>query len=435
MWARTRVVVACLALAGCATSYSGPLAPRVDHHQHLLSPAGAAHVNRPAPGAVEVPAPIAQLLATRATHWNDAAALRALYADDAVMLGWEAPGWIRGADGASAFISARFGRAYQLTPIAYVDLGGTAELAGYYTRGEGDAIQRIGFFSMTLRRMHDGAWRIVSETPVFPGPQTENVLDGAGLITLLDAARIERAVVLSDAYYFDAPSTRSGDYHAQVRAENDWTAAQVAQFPDRLIAFCSFNPLEDYALAELRRCAESRAFRGLKLHFDTSEIDLTQPDHVAKVRAVYAEANRLGLAVIAHLSTGPEYGAAQAETFVTQILPAAPDVPVVIAHLSGGGGYRDDALAVFADAVRSARADNLYFELAQITLAAGGSDSLEQIAGRMREIGMDRIYYGSDGPQFGGRPPAEMWSDFMARMPLTNEEFFQIANNVAPYAR
>lgn len=53
----------------------------------------------------------------------------------------------------------------------------------------------------------------------------------------------------------------------------------------------------------------------------------------------------------------------------------------------------------------------------------------------MRRIGLQRVFYGSDGPQFGGRPPADMWGEFMTRMPLTPQEIEQIAGNTAPYTR
>ena len=53
--------------------------------------------------------------------------------------------------------------------------------------------------------------------------------------------------------------------------------------------------------------------------------------------------------------------------------------------------------------------------------------------GRMRQIGLDRIYYGSDGPQFGGAPPRVVWKHFRKHMPLTDDELLTIANNVAPF--
>ena len=59
---------------------------------------------------------------------------------------------------------------------------------------------------------------------------------------------------------------RVEDEYAKVRAENDWTGAQAALFPERLRAFCSFNPLKQYALDELARCAKDPNLRrGIKL--------------------------------------------------------------------------------------------------------------------------------------------------------------------------
>lgn len=60
------------------------------------------------------------------------------------------------------------------------------------------------------------------------------------LIGLLDSAGIRRAVVLSLAYQSGNPNRPAvEDEYAQVRAENDWTAVEVAGFSDRLSGFCS----------------------------------------------------------------------------------------------------------------------------------------------------------------------------------------------------
>ena len=75
------------------------------------------------------------------------------------------------------------------------------------------------------------------------------------------------------------------DEAAKVARENDWTAAQAARYPGRLIAFCSFNPLKDYALAELKRCAGLPGLkRGIKLHFGNSDVQLDDPAHVQRYR-------------------------------------------------------------------------------------------------------------------------------------------------------
>ena len=77
---------------------------------------------------------------------------------------------------------------------------------------------------------------------------------------LLDAAGIKRAAVLSTAYIWEQPTRNVDNASEKLRADNDWTSQQVAQYPDRLIGFCGLNPLKDYALDELARCAKNPNF-------------------------------------------------------------------------------------------------------------------------------------------------------------------------------
>jgi hypothetical protein len=88
----------------------------------------------------------------------------------------------------------------------------------------------------------------------------------------------------------DAARTTAGfaDEYSKVRAENDWTAQQVARFAGRLVAFCSFNPLRGYALPELHRCVSSGRFKGLKLHSNGAQLNFHSAEQVAKVRRVMA---------------------------------------------------------------------------------------------------------------------------------------------------
>lgn len=282
--------------------------------------------------------------------------------------------------------------------------------------------------------MSDAAVRQVSA----PGRRPEEPLSARQLIEMLDEAGIRYAVVLSGAYYFDGVDqlVHPGVYE-KVRAENDWTAGQVAEFPERLVAFCSFNPVADHALPELRRCAESRKFAGLKLHFASTGTTITDPDHLKRVRAVFRAANALRLPILAHVAAREGYGREHAEIIVNQLLPEAPGVPVIIAHLWGGGAVSEPALAVYADAVSSGHpaAKNLYFELAQASLVAGNEERYEMLARRIRQIGLNRVYYGSDGPQFGGASPRTVWSHFRTNVPLTDDELRGIASNVAPFVR
>lgn len=165
------------------------------------------------------------------------------------------------------------------------------------------------------------------------------------LVVLLDSAGIRHALLLSVAYIFGSPARTVDDEYAKVRAENNWTAAQAAEFPDRLRAFCSFNPLKAYALEELDRCAHTPGLsHGIKLHFGNSDVQLDNPDHVERLKQVFRAANDHHLAIVVHLrasvSQKRPYGAAQARVFVDQLLPIVPNIDVQVAHLAGTGpGY------------------------------------------------------------------------------------------------
>ena len=120
--------------------------------------------------------------------------------------------------------------------------------------------------------------------------------------------------VLSGAYLYGSPRRSVEDEYARVRAENDWTGAQAAQYPDRLRAFCSVNPLKGYALDELARCAGSPQLRhGVKLHFGNSDVQLHLPAHLEQLRRLFRAANDHRMAIVVHLrasiSRGRPYGA------------------------------------------------------------------------------------------------------------------------------
>ena len=200
------------------------------------------------------------------------------------------------------------------------------------------------------------------------------------------------------------------------------------------MAFFSFNPLKPYALGELERCVKSGRFRGLKLHFGNSGVDVHNPEQIEKVRQVFAAANRLHVPIVVHLWTRDQYGKEDAEIFLNQILPSAPDIPIQIAHFAGGGpGYTDSALAVYADAITAhdPRTKNLYFDVA--TVADEQSDAtLKTFAARIRQVGLKRVLFGSD---LGPPMPRKSWAIFRTSVPLTDDEFRVIAGNVAPYFR
>jgi predicted TIM-barrel fold metal-dependent hydrolase len=264
------------------------------------------------------------------------------------------------------------------------------------------------------------------------------------VVAHLDAAGIERAVVLSTAYIFEQPTRSVDDAAARVSAENDWTSQQVAQFPARLIGFCAVNPLTDRAVAELTRCArDPNLRRGLKLHLGNSGFDYHNPQHRERLQRVFRAANDHRMAIVVHMRASYNlklrYGRDEALVFLNELVPAAPDVIIQIAHLAGGGGPNDqasyEALEVLATAVSTGdpRARLLYFDVTGIGLLPKmTADEAAMFAMRIRQISVRRVLFGSDAALGGNPPPREQWEGFR-KLPLTEGEFRTIAANVAPY--
>ena len=169
------------------------------------------------------------------------------------------------------------------------------------------------------------------------------VRDGKKLLAELDAAGIDKAVVLSVGYSFTDERKKLDDPDRLTRDENDWTSVQVAASGGRLIGFCSANPLRPAALEELKRCLALRGMKGIKLR-------------------------------------------------------------------------------------------NIYFDVATVVTAETTPEEAALVAKRIRQVGAERVLYGSDLSPPGGSVGSG-WQIFRDRVPLTAAEFRIIANNLTRFAR
>ena len=266
-----------------------------------------------------------------------------------------------------------------------------------------------------------------------------NPITADDLIAQLDAAGIERAVVLSTAYVWSQPSRNVVDDYPSVRGDNDWTSLQVARYPDRLIGFCAIDPMKPYALDELARCAADPFLRrGVKIHVGNSTPDYRNADHVARLRTVFRAANDHRMAIVVHMRSSLirqlPFGRDAARIFLDELVTAAPDVPIQVAHLTGAGGYTDpavdEAVSVFVDAIErgDARLTRIWFDISGAAIAPLPRERAALLARRIRQLGLQRILYGSDASA------AQAWAQFR-RLPLSDAEFRTIAGNVAPYLR
>jgi predicted TIM-barrel fold metal-dependent hydrolase len=286
--------------------------------------------------------------------------------------------------------------------------------------------------------------------------EKEIPLTAKDLIHALDAAGVGRAAALSDAYLLGTDLVHVPDEVKIVDEENDWTLHQVEQYPERLVGFCSVNPIRPYALAAISHCIHIGLNRGLKLHLAASHFRFENVGEVHQLQQVFREANRQHMAILIHLHPYEKdwNGRRSAQIFLEQVLSQAPDVPVQVAHMAGWGGFdrnSEEALATFADACehRNPACTHLYFDISAAIvppLAPNATPPGElqfayemqknfpegpsHLAANMRRLGLNRILFATDWPVF---TPKDYIEVLRAGLPLAPAEIDQIFRNVAPY--
>jgi predicted TIM-barrel fold metal-dependent hydrolase len=200
-------------------------------------------------------------------------------------------------------------------------------------------------------------------------------------------------------------------------------------------------------LREIERCAaDPRLRNGLKMQFANSRVNLRDAGHVAQLRRVFAAANSFRMPLIVHVWTGDDqvanpYDARDARTFIEEVLPAAPDVVVQIAHLGGSGPRLDPGTEAAMIALAEASANchpamrNVYFDMTTNVVPRSPDTCAEFMTARIRQIGADRVVYGSDLAIGDNAPAAESWRTNLDKLGLTRREFETISNNVVPFLR
>jgi hypothetical protein len=80
------------------------------------------------------------------------------------------------------------------------------------------------------------------------------------------------------------------------------------------------------------------------------------------------------------------------------------------------------------------RVANLYFDICGVAGIGQWKKKRGLIAERIRQIGISRIVWGSDGAFGAGMTPAQAMKAYQ-ELPLTTKEFHKIDSNLTPYMR
>ncbi|HEX2138450.1 MAG TPA: amidohydrolase family protein [Woeseiaceae bacterium] len=226
---------------------------------------------------------------------------------------------------------------------------------------------------------------------------------GVDAVRALDHEKITHGVVFSSGYLYGLASLELSPRAVArwTRRENEFTAAEVANYPDRLVGFLSVDPLNPSALDELRHWQGRRELVGLKLHLTASSVNIRNEVERSRVTSVIREAAIQRLPIAIHIGGGA-FDASDAAIFIRTILPSAGQSWVQIAHAGGGFPLERDnhvqVLRVFADHIAEddPRTERVLFDLSYVPAPEEGPEVASAMVVEMRRIGIKRFLFGSD---------------------------------------
>lgn len=258
----------------------------------------------------------------------------------------------------------------------------------------------------------------------------------ADAIRALDQGHVAKGVILSCAYLYGLPSLHLTpvELASKTRQENEFTAAQVARYPGRLVGFLSVDPLANSAIDEILHWRGSHQLIGLKLHFTASAVDIRRTTERRQIARVVATAAEEGLPIVIHVGGG-RFDAADAELFIRDVLPSAGSSWVQIAHAGGGLPRRDGnnlaVLRTFADHIvqNDPATQRVLFDLSYVPAPDETPREATAVVEQMRRIGMKRFLFGSD---FNVLTPLQEIKD-INKLSLTREELRTLQQNCAPW--
>ena len=284
--------------------------------------------------------------------------------------------------------------------------------------------------------------KMAARTPeLFKGidPSLLNARSGDDALRVLDEAGIEQGVLLSVAYAFASPFAKEdvGDIAKLTRLENEYNVAAALSSKGRLKAFVGVNPLADGALDELKYWAHRDGVTGVKVQLGNSGYDPTSDPDVATLARFFGAAKQADLPIVIHARSATSHTQADVQRFINEVLARAPNLPIQIAHASGGGGL-DEAvlvgLASYAEAIARGApgTDKLVFDLSVVVVDEKTDPKLAgRFADLIRGIGLKRFVMASDWPSV--LTPRKYNELLESQVPLTAAEWKVILANRAPY--
>lgn len=257
--------------------------------------------------------------------------------------------------------------------------------------------------------------------------------------SILKYNRADRIYLISTGYaFYDIANDMQTEIELKLKEHNHLSNA-VHRYPDKIIPFYGVNPLKPYAIQLLDRCRTNLNFHGVKIHMHASHVDFRKDEHVAALRGIFQYTAQHDIPVLLHFPNHKfDFGDAEVDFFFSEILPQQKSQTLVFAHMGGGGLLKEKDLNIVNSILEnSARYPHhsIWFELSGFVNKQ--YDMVDTVSKTeklniLRQIGFDRIFFGSDYPLITSR---KYFNELLEELNLSRKEKRLLRRTTLPFSK
>ncbi|WP_160172945.1 amidohydrolase family protein [Altibacter lentus] len=237
----------------------------------------------------------------------------------------------------------------------------------------------------------------------------------ANIDSILKTNNVAVLNLIGMGYVYGNPEFYQGnDAYEKLVSENNYVLRAAKKYPTRVTPYISIDPLHQGATEELKRCVSIHSDVGLKLHFNTSQVYLTEPDHLEKIREIFALASKYRTPILLHFDNGhPKFGKPDVILLVKSVLSEVDALNITIAHFGTSGGFNQKTKQVI-DAFSQLKSEGeipskhrIRFDISAVALDKD-SDGVKKLTEKefselklyCEKIGYENIVFGTDYPLY-----------------------------------
>ncbi|HRR07753.1 MAG TPA: amidohydrolase family protein [Rhodothermales bacterium] len=257
--------------------------------------------------------------------------------------------------------------------------------------------------------------------------------------TIIAVSGAEKINLISMAYVYSSQEFGGGTQNIaqKYREENNFLAYSKNKYKNRIKAFFGIDPLSNFALEEIKRCHDILKLDGIKLHHNASQVYLTEPQHLKKVKTIFQYASNKKMPIILHFDNSHrKFGKKDVQILADSVLTGLDFVDLQIAHFGTSGGFNLktkevlDEFIAFLNTNHPISRQNIKFDISAVALDkdAEGVKQLKEsefteLAEYTRKIGFKRIIFGTDYPLYKS---SEYLNILINKLQLSDKEINQL---------